>query len=91
MTRFARFGTICTILKHKKHPWRSVTFSKVAGLLLACYCLFLYPMKTSENLWFSDVFRGYRKKPVARLQYKTLLLCFLLQSCHWSLSIPIYH
>ena len=21
---------------------------------------FLYPQKTSENLWFSDVFRGYR-------------------------------
>ena len=23
---------------------------------------FLYPLKTSENLWFSDVFRGYRKE-----------------------------
>ena len=22
---------------------------------------FLYPLKISENLWFSDVFRGYRK------------------------------
>ena len=21
---------------------------------------FLYPLKTSENLWFFDVFRGYR-------------------------------
>ena len=27
--------------------------------------LFLCPLKTSENLWFSDVFRGYRKRPVA--------------------------
>ena len=27
--------------------------------------LFLYPLKTSENLWLSDVFRGYRKRPVA--------------------------
>ena len=27
--------------------------------------LFLYPLKTSENLWFSGVFRGYKKKPVA--------------------------
>ena len=26
--------------------------------------LFLYPLKTSENQRFSDVFRGYRKKPV---------------------------
>ena len=25
----------------------------------------LYPLKTSENLWFSDIFRGYRKRPVA--------------------------
>ena len=27
--------------------------------------LFLYPLKTPENLWFCDVFRVYRKKPVA--------------------------
>ena len=27
--------------------------------------LFLYPLKTSEILWFSDVFRGYKKRPVA--------------------------
>ena len=29
--------------------------------------LFRYPLKTSENLWFwfSDVFREYRKRPVA--------------------------
>ena len=26
--------------------------------------LFLNPMKTSENLWFSDAFRGYKKRPV---------------------------
>ena len=26
--------------------------------------LFLYPLKTSENLWFSDVFGGYRKRTV---------------------------
>ena len=25
----------------------------------------LYPLKTSENLCFSDFFRGYRKRPVA--------------------------
>ena len=27
--------------------------------------LFLYPLKTPENQRFSDVFRGYRKRPVA--------------------------
>ena len=26
--------------------------------------LFLYPLKSSENVYFSDVFRGYRKRPV---------------------------
>ena len=24
--------------------------------------LFLYPLKTLENLWFSDAFRGHRKR-----------------------------
>ena len=28
--------------------------------------LFLNPLKTSETLWFSDFFRGCRKRPVAR-------------------------
>ena len=28
--------------------------------------VFLYPQKTSNNQRFSDVFRGYRKKPVVR-------------------------
>ena len=27
---------------------------------------FLYPLKTSENLWFSDVFKGYRKRSLAK-------------------------
>ena len=26
--------------------------------------LFPYPLKTSENLWFAEVFRGYRKRPL---------------------------
>ena len=26
---------------------------------------FLYPLKTSENLWFFDDLRGYRKRSVA--------------------------
>ena len=27
--------------------------------------IFRYPLKTTKNLWFSVVFRGYRKMPVA--------------------------
>ena len=27
--------------------------------------LFLYNLKTSEKLWFTDVFQEYKKKPVA--------------------------
>ena len=27
--------------------------------------LFWYPLKTSENLWLSDVFRGYQERSVA--------------------------
>ena len=28
-------------------------------------CLFLYPLKTSENEKFSDILTGYRNRPVA--------------------------
>ena len=28
--------------------------------------LFEYPQKTSQNFWFPDVFREYRKRPVGR-------------------------
>ena len=35
MRYFARFGTIFVQIKKRlKHPWRSVTYSKVAGLSL---------------------------------------------------------
>ena len=33
---------------------------------------FLYPLKTSGNLWFSDIFKGYRKWPVARHGIRTI-------------------
>ena len=29
------------------------------------YAPFLYPMKTSKNLWFSNFFRGYGKETLA--------------------------
>ena len=38
MRRFAQFDTICT--NRQKHPWRSVTFSKVT-LLNGCFSRFL--------------------------------------------------
>ena len=31
MLCYARFGTICKFKKREKHPWKSATFSKVAG------------------------------------------------------------
>ena len=46
--------------------------------------LFLYPLKTSENLWFSNVFGGrgvYRMVPVVRN------CSFLLQNPQGSLEI----
>ena len=35
--------------------------------------LFLYPLKISENQRFSDVFKGYRKRPVVWNRLKKLL------------------
>ena len=26
--------------------------------------MFLYPLKTSQNRWFSNVFRRYKKRPI---------------------------
>ena len=37
-------------------PWRETCFSP-----LHTTGLFVYPLKISENLWFSVVFRNYRK------------------------------
>ena len=34
-------------------------------------CLFLYPLETSENKKFSDVFRGFRKRPMIWNKIKT--------------------
>ena len=31
-------------------------------MLLLKVSLFLYPLKTSESLWFSDVSKGYRNR-----------------------------
>ena len=36
----------------------------------------LYPLKILENLWFSDVLRGYRNRPVAWLRHQNKLCCF---------------
>ena len=33
--------------------------------------LFLHPLKTSKNLWFSDIFRRYRKRSVTCNGLKT--------------------
>ena len=49
---------------------------------------FWYPLKTSENLWFSDVFRGYRKRPVAwnGLIRKSIKVCLSVEFCIKKLS-----
>ena len=44
--------------KEKKLPNNALNPFHTTGL-------FQYPLKTSENLWFSDVFRWYQKKSVA--------------------------
>ena len=40
---------------------------------------FLYPLKTSENLQFSDVFRGYRKGTLA---WNWLIIFYARAYCH---------
>ena len=45
----------------KKH----FVFTKFCIIPFHASSFFLYPLENSENLWFSDVFRRYRKKPEA--------------------------
>ena len=42
---------------------------------------FCTPLKTSGNLWLSDVFRGYRKRPVARNGLRCFQMCWWLNIC----------
>ena len=55
------------------------SFTQVLGIFFSINSfyttgLYLYPLKTSENLWFSDVFRRYRKRPVG-FKWVNLLVC----------------
>ena len=60
----------------------SLTDSVFLTLVIPFYAtgLFLYPLKTSKNLWLSDVFWGYRKRPVAWNGLVELGLCTLTDS-----------
>ena len=53
--------------------------------------LFWYPLKTSENLWFSDVFRGYKERSVG---WNGLILAFtdwrISRYCVNSVQIPSF-
>ena len=43
-----------------------ITFGRCSFNPFHATALYPHPVKTSENLWFSDVFRGYRKRLVPR-------------------------
>ena len=46
--------------------------------------IFLYPLETLENQRFSDVVRGYRKRPVARNgSYQTKILSTIIPIVLW--------
>ena len=91
--------------------WRIKTYlltlfkTRVCPLLLNPFHatgLFLYLLKTSENLWFSDTFREYRKRPVAwsglmcQLFFRTtnvlplLSPLLLIKSITYSLAIRFF-
>ena len=52
--RISVLNVMCCMCSKLKNKDTRLTFTipfHIAGL-------FIYPLKTSENLWFSDVFRG---------------------------------
>ena len=52
---------------------------------------FLYTVKTSENLSFSDVSWGYRKRPMARIGLTTVVREYLHVSLHACTTSHIYN
>ena len=44
--------------------WKLKTNKEVIFDLFHATGLFLYPLETSRNLWFLDIFKGYRKRSV---------------------------
>ena len=58
---------------------------------ILCYWSLSIPLKTSENLWFSDVFGGYRKRSVAWHELKNLWVPTLLFPYHptWNFHISL--
>ena len=52
--------------------------------------LFRYPLKISGNLWFSDVFRGYRKRPVVWNGLKEVCLCCWSEQDKFLSTHPIF-
>ena len=54
-----------------------------------CHYLFPFLLKISENEWFSDVFRGFRKRPVAwngLTQQKNWARRIVLYDTKWTLN-----
>ena len=63
----------CESIKYPLCQWGLKYNFKIKKITITLFhvCVpFLYPLKTSENLWFSDVFRGY--KNVTLLVWKEL-------------------
>ena len=53
------------------HPFS--TYEKFPEKLTFLTAQLLYPLKTSENLRFSDVFRGYRSETVRNASFWEIL------------------
>ena len=86
-------GLFYTLWKHQKTLMFLVDVSDLMSELLNpvhTTGLFLYPLKT-ENLWFSGVSRGHRKRPVA-WNGLTIRLCFeIISSIQLLPRLEVYH
>ena len=65
--KFTSNTSTCNNTSNTKTFIRTKVFSlhTLPSLKIMKSCLFLYPLKTSENLWFSDALRVNRKKSVS--------------------------
>ena len=73
------------LFKHRKRiPFSIFLVSTgVVRVLLTHFSsniLFLFPLKPSENVWFSDVFRGYRDETLGQIRLRLTLKRYALIS-----------
>ena len=96
MRRFVQFGTICIILKARKHPWRSSTppkvffrFFKIAKMVLnrAKLHIYSYIHANNQKIYIAFLFPALHTISICQNCFKCFLGTRRLWSAYYQLMI----